>query len=211
LLDKAGAEFDRLRGEQRLPLVEIAGEIYVRAVPFANDFLAEKLEARGLRVRLVSGAEWIAYCSYLRRRRPGRNRVADGFSDYLQHRIETVARGAMGRHFAWPTPPSINEVLAEAKAYLNDGLEGEAVVTLGGALAGWRRRQLDAVVNVGPLECMPTKLAQAQFYYLAEEHGLLSLTLSFNGDPISADILDNFAYEVRSRFKCPKASHLACH
>jgi predicted CoA-substrate-specific enzyme activase len=206
LLDKAGDEFAKLRGEQRLPLVEIAGEIYVRAVPFANDFLAEKLEARGLRVRLASGVEWIAYCSYLRRRRPGRNRLADGFSEYLQHRIERIARDAMGAHFAWPTPPSITEVLGEAKVYLNDGLEGEAVVTLGGALARWRRRELDAVVNLGPLECMPTKLAQAQFHHLAEHHGLLSLTLSFNGDPISTDILDNFAYEVRSRFDRPTGS-----
>ncbi|HLP75674.1 MAG TPA: hypothetical protein VK327_02040 [Candidatus Paceibacterota bacterium] len=30
--------------------------------------------------------------------------------------------------------------------------------------------------------------------------GVLSLTLSFNGDPISAAALDNFAYEVKARF-----------
>jgi predicted nucleotide-binding protein (sugar kinase/HSP70/actin superfamily) len=201
LLHQAGAEFAAARVPRRLPVVEIAGEIYVRAVPFANNFLAEKLEARGLQVRLAPGYEWIAYCSFVRHRRPGRNRLSDAFSARLQHRIQTVALKAMGRHFGWPQAPSIEEILKTAQPYIDDALEGEAVVTLGGALEGWRRRQLDAVVNVGPLECMPTKLAQAQFHHLAERHGLQSLTLSFNGDPLSADVLDNFAYEVHSRFK----------
>ncbi len=200
LLDQAGAEFAAACVSRPLPLVEIAGEIYVRAVPFANDSLAEKLEARGLRVRLASGAEWVDYCSYLRRREPGRNRLRDAFSERLQHRIHAVAHKAIARHFGWPHPPSIEEILQTAQPYINDALEGEAVVTLGGALEAWRRRQIDAVVNVGPLECMPTKLAQAQFHHMAERDGLLSLTLSFNGDPLSADALDNFAYEVHSRF-----------
>ena len=46
---------------------------------------------------------------------------------------------------------------------------------------------------------MPTKIAEAQFHHVAEHEGLLSLTLSFNGDPISATALDNFAFEVKAR------------
>ena len=56
-------------------------------------------------------------------------------------------------------------------------------------------------MSVGPLECMPTKIAEAQFHQLAEREGLLSLTLAFNGDPISTTALDNFAFEVRSSFR----------
>jgi hypothetical protein len=56
-------------------------------------------------------------------------------------------------------------------------------------------------VNVGPLECMPTKIAEAQFHHLAERDGLLSLTLAFNGDPVSEAALDNFAFEVKARFQ----------
>ena len=46
----SGREFAALRGPGDLPCVELTGEIYVRGVDFGNDFLIEKLEARGLRV-----------------------------------------------------------------------------------------------------------------------------------------------------------------
>jgi hypothetical protein len=48
---------------------------------------------------------------------------------------------------------------------------------------------------------MPNKIAEAQFFHIAEQEGLLTLTLSLNGDPVDAEVLDNFAYEVQARFK----------
>ena len=52
----------------------------------------------------------------------------------------------------------------------------------------------DAVVSVGPLECMPNKIAESQFHHVSEREGLLSLTLSLNGDPVDPEILDAFAF-----------------
>ena len=57
------------------------------------------------------------------------------------------------------------------------------------------------MVSVGPLECMPNKLAEAQFHHVAEREGLLSLTLSLNGDPLDEAALDGFAFEVHRRFR----------
>jgi hypothetical protein len=48
---------------------------------------------------------------------------------------------------------------------------------------------------------MPNKIAESQFFHIAENEGLLSLTLSLNGDPLPPDALDNFAFEVHSRFR----------
>jgi hypothetical protein len=90
--------------------------------------------------------------------------------------------------------------LSAAEPYVSAALTGEAVLTVGAPLHEWRHRQIDALVNVGPLECMPTKIAEAQLHHVAEREGLLSLTLPFNGDPISAAALDNFAFEVKARF-----------
>jgi hypothetical protein len=56
-------------------------------------------------------------------------------------------------------------------------------------------------VSVGPLECMPNKIAEAQFYHLAEKEGLPSLTLPVNGDPVDEEVLANFAFHVRERFR----------
>ncbi len=201
LLEEAGAEFARLRGPGDLPLVELTGEIYVRAVEFSNDFLIEKLEKRGLRVHLAPKTEWLAYCGYTRAQQPGRNWLADRFSDLVQRRIEAAALAAIAPHLGWPAPPSTAEILATAEPYLSPALEGEAVLTLGASLHGWHHRHIDAVVCVGPLECMPTRIAEAQFQHLAEREGLLTLTLSFNGDPVNMTALDNFAFEVNARFQ----------
>ena len=201
LLKRAGAEFAAMRGPAELPLVELAGEIYVRAVEFSNDFLIEKLEARGLRVHLAPKTEWLNYCGYNQCREPGGNRLADHFSELVKKRIESAAFTAIAPHLGWTPPPTTAEALAAASPYVSDALHGEAVLTVGAPLHEWRHRQIDAVVNVGPLECMPTKIAEAQFHHVAEREGLLSLTLPFNGDPVSAAALDNFAFEVHARFQ----------
>jgi hypothetical protein len=199
LLERAGADFAKLRGPGELPEIELVGEIYLRSVGFSNDFIIEKLEARGLRVHLASQTEWVTYCGQVGRERRG-NRLPDRFGALVQHRIEALATAAMARHLGWPVPPSIPEILAVSQPYVNQALNGEAVLTVGSPLHAWRHGQIDAVLSVGPLECMPTKIAEAQFHHVTEREGLLSLTLSFNGDPINTAALDNFVFEVKERF-----------
>lgn len=119
----------------------------------------------------------------------------------MQHRVSAICLAAVAAHLGWPTPPSISESLSAAEPYINSALEGEAALTLGGALAAWRRRQIDGVLSVGPLECMPTKIAEAQFQHATQHERLPNLTLPFNGDPISTTALDNFAFEVHASFQ----------
>jgi hypothetical protein len=90
-------------------------------------------------------------------------------------------------------------VLAASAPYLREALEGEAVLTLGAPILGWRRGEIDAAVLVAPLECMPSKLAEAQFLHASEREGLLTLSLSLNGGPPDPEVLDAFAFEVRRR------------
>ncbi len=52
---------------------------------------------------------------------------------------------------------------------------------------------------MGPHECMPCKVAEAQFAHVGEEKGLISLTLALNGDPLDPEVLDRFAFEVKER------------
>ena len=78
------------------------------------------------------------------------------------------------------------------------------MLSVGAPLHEYRHGHIDAVLSIGPLECMPTKIAEAQWHHVAEREGVLSLTLGFNGDPINSAALDNFAFEVRERFKARK-------
>ena len=201
LLERAAGEFARLRGPGDRPCVELTGEIYVRGVEFANDSVAEKLEARGLRVHLAPKTEWVNYCGRIQRQMDERNRFTDGFSHLVQRRIENAAFSAMAAHLGWPPLPTPGEALAAAEPYVDAELYGEAVLTVGTPLHEYRHGHIDAVLSVGPLECMPTKIAEAQWHHVAEREGVLSLTLGFNGDPVSSAALDNFAFEVKERFK----------
>ncbi len=211
LLGRAASEFAALRRLGELPCVELTGEIYVRGVEFSNDSLIEKLEARGLRVHLAPKTEWVNYCGQIQRQIDGRNRFTDKFSQLVQRRIEQAAFAVMAPHLGWSPPPTTTEAFAAAEPYVDAALEGEAVLSVGAPLHEYRHGHIDAVLSVGPLECMPTKIAEAQWHHIAERDGVINLTLGFNGDPINSAALDNFAFEVKERFKAKKMSaHPMC-
>lgn len=205
ILQRAGREFSALRGPGELPVVELTGEIYVRGVDFSNDAIIEKLEARGLKVHLATKAEWINYCGDCASGAADQNVLAGGFNRIIRHQIQKTAFRAMAGALRWPPLPTTEAILRAAEPYVNSALEGEAVLTVGAPVREWRHGQIDAVLCVGPLECMPTKIAEAQYHHVAEREGILSLTLNFNGDPANAAVLDNFAYEVKSRFAAKQA------
>ena len=150
-------------------------------------------------MHLSPTTEWLNYCGHVGRRAKDHVGLSDHFSKLIQHRIESAALAVLAPRLGWPVPPAVSEALGAARPYVNDALEGEAVLTVGVPLHKWRRGQIAAVVSVGPLECMPAKIAEAQFHHVAEREGLLSLTLAFNGDPINTAALDNFAFEVKAR------------
>ena len=201
LLADAAQEFAAVRGPSDLPTVLVAGEIYVRCDPFANDFLIEKLEQRGLRAKLAPFHEWLEYTDLITRRGQVAPGLATRLSSFIQQRIQILTHRTMAAPLGWPPEATVAQSLAAVAPYVRAELSGEAVLTVGNPLHEWRAGRIDAVVSVGPLECMPNKIAEAQFFHVAEQEGLLSLTLSLNGDPIDSEVLDNFAFEVHARFK----------
>jgi predicted nucleotide-binding protein (sugar kinase/HSP70/actin superfamily) len=201
LLTRAAAAFAAVRGPDALPTVLVVGEIYVRCVPFANGFAVEELQRRGLRVQLAPVHEWLDYCDHQRRRSAPAWEFGPWLSDAIQARIQRAAYAAMDGAMGWPARPTTGDLLDAARPYLRDDLEGEAVLTLGNPLVAWRQGRIDGVLSVGPHECMPNKIAEAQFSHIAEREGLPAVTLPVNGDPVNPEVLDNFAFEVHARFR----------
>jgi predicted nucleotide-binding protein (sugar kinase/HSP70/actin superfamily) len=200
LLRRAGTELAAVKGRAERPTVLVAGEIYVRCEPFANDFLVRRLEEGGLRVRLAPPSEWLEYASELAAAAEGAG-LGEGLWTRLHRRILDVSHGAVAAALGWPARVSARAALRAATPYIRPDLWGEAVLTLGGAVHEWRRGAIDGAVSVGPLECMPNKIAEAQLFHVAEREGLPSLTLSVNGDPVDAATIDRFVYEVHTRFR----------
>lgn len=200
LLARAAGEFAAVRGTARLPTVLVVGEIYVRSNAFANDDVVARLEQRGMRVILAPCGEFIEYIDHLNRQERRRQDLGARIGTAAQERIRSVVHRTMARALGGDPRARIAETLAAADGYVPESLQCEAVLTVGAALQHWRAGSIDAVVNLGPLECMPTKVAEAQFFHIAQHEGLPSLTLALNGDPVNGETLDTFAYEVHERF-----------
>ncbi|MFL5302464.1 MAG: hypothetical protein ACJ79R_19215 [Anaeromyxobacteraceae bacterium] len=201
LLRGAAEELAAVKSQREVPNVLVVGEIYVRTEAFSNDFIAEQLERRGIRARLEPIAEFVQYSDYIAHKNGQKRGLGDHLEKVVRERILNLCHRATGEPLGWPAHAHVPEQLAAAKDYLREELEVESVLTIGVPVHAWRKKQIDAVVSVGPLECMPNKIAEAQFHHVAEKEGLLSLTLSLNGDPIDPEVLDGFAFEVHQRFR----------
>ncbi len=205
IIKAAAREFAGIRTEREEPTVMVVGEIYVRADPFANDFIIDKLERQGLRVRFAPIMEWFEYTDYFSRVVIGANGFSDQLGSLVQMRIQNHAYRVAARELGWPARTRVSESLKAAAPYIREDLIGEAVLTVGGPVHEWRHTLIDGVVNVGPLDCMPSKIAEAQLFHVREQEGLPSLTIPYNGDPVDPEIIDNFAFEIHRRFEMKKA------
>ncbi len=201
LIARASREFAALRGGADLPLVLVVGEIYLRNVRSANGDLVEALERRGIRARVAAVTEFLQFSDFLGARAKPKLTIGDRLNSWVRRRIEVVCHAAASEAMGWHVPPHVKQVLKAAAPWVRDALEGETVLTVGAAVDAWRRREVDGVLSVGPLECMPNKLAESQLVHIGEREELLSLTLSLNGDPIDPEPLDGFAIEVHARHR----------
>ncbi len=202
LLKRAGVAYQDITEERDIPEVLVVGEIYVRCDPFSNNFVVDKLEKRGIRCRFAPFNEWLEYTDYQDTRK---SNIPEYVTGYLQASIQHQLYFAMARIMGWHKRTTVQDSLLAAKPYIREQLSGEAVLTLGGPLHEWREGIIDGVVSVGPLECMPNKIAESQFFHVAEKEGLRSLTLHLNGDPVDPEVLDNFAYEIHAQYARKKA------
>ncbi|MFU8857432.1 MAG: acyl-CoA dehydratase activase-related protein [Deferrisomatales bacterium] len=207
VLAGAARELAAVKGEREIPSVLVVGEIYVRCAPFANDFVIDRLEARGIRSRFAPFYEWVEYCNYINTKEGRHKGLGDKATSLVQRRIQRLAWDAMAGALGWPSRMTVRHCLEAAAPWLREKLEVESVLTLGGPVYEWRRGHIDGVVSVGPLECMPNKIAESQFFHVAETEGLRSLTLSLNGDPVDPEVLDQFAYEIHEDFRRRRDRH----
>ncbi|HEX9242561.1 MAG TPA: acyl-CoA dehydratase activase-related protein, partial [Anaeromyxobacter sp.] len=200
LLGQIATEFAALRGPADLPAVLVVGEIYLRNVASANGRVVEELERRGIRTKVAPITEFLAFSDFIGARLKRRD-VGERISAWVRHKTEATIAKAVAKPMGWRLPTAIDEVVKMASPWVRDSLETETVLTVGASLDSWRRREVDGVVSVGPLECMPNKIAETQLVHIGEREGLGSLTFSLNGDPLDPEPLDAFALEVKARHK----------
>ena len=205
ILIRAAHDYAAIRdGSRRPPTVAVVGEIYARLDPFANDHIVEKLEARGIRARLAPFVEWLEYTTHLAELRvlQGRQLPTDvplsiGLTGLLQRVSSEALHRICAEALGWGPRTSVAATLSAALPYLHPDLRGEAVLTLGGPLHEFAEGLIDGVVIVGPHECMPCKIGEAQYGLAAERLGIPYLSIPVSGDPLDTEVLDRFAYDIR--------------
>jgi predicted CoA-substrate-specific enzyme activase len=209
LVREAAREFADARGApRRVPTVALVGEIYVRLDPFANDQLVKRLEAHGLRVQFAPFVEWLEYSNHLSEQRllQGRGISSDdplkaGFTGMVQRVTSRVLHGVCERALGWSERTEIPDVLLSGERFVHPALTGEAVLTVGGPMHEFERGQIDAVVVVGPHECMPCKVAEARFARIGETHRLPQLAVYSTGDGIDTEAVDRFAFDLWQQYR----------
>jgi len=77
----------------------------------------------------------------------------------------------------------------------------EAVLTVGGPIHEFEKGHVDAVVVVGPHECMPCKIAEGRFSRIGEKLGLPYLALYMGGDGSDIESIDRFAFDLKERHR----------
>ncbi|MFZ5427008.1 MAG: BadF/BadG/BcrA/BcrD ATPase family protein [Thermodesulfobacteriota bacterium] len=150
------------RNPEGMPVVSLAGEIYVRHDPISRQRLVRGLAARGFVVRTAPVAEWVYYTDWLQNKgitRSGglRGRLRQWFKRLSHHQARRafMPSGLLGGH-----APDVGEVMRLGSRHISPLLTGEAVLTVGSAF----REILDpscGIVCIGPFGCMPTRLAEA--------------------------------------------------
>lgn len=214
LLRDAAATFSKIYDARReMPTVSMVGEIYVRCDPAGNAFVVDKLQERGLRVRFAPFSEWIEYTTWVakKKRQQGQSRdprhpLLRELTAAVQSRVQAITYQAIAPALGWPRRTRVRDTVEAAAPYVNHKLFGEAVLTVGGPVHEHREGLIDGVLSVGPLECMPQKLSEAQFFHVAEKEGLLALTLPLNGEPFDVEVVENFVFEVKERFARRRAT-----
>ncbi len=201
LLRQCCQEMSAIKQGKEMPRVIVVGEIYVRCDPFANDFTIKRLEERGIRCTFAPFSEWLEYADYINFKTGDASGFGDRARNFIQAHVQKRTYAIAAKEMGWGARTSVKDTLAASHEYISPDLHGEAALTLGGPLHEWREGHVDGVVSVGPLECMPNKIDEAQFFHVAEEEGLPSLTISLNGDPQDTEVLDNFAYEVHTQHR----------
>lgn len=203
---EAAAAFKKIKTrDERLPLVGVVGEIYLRNNRFSNNHLIEKLEKLGLEVWLATFCEWPMYTSLDYRRDAFQDRdfkgfIQSGIQVFMQRRYEHKIANAFKRHIDLGDDYPVEKVMRLASNYLPIDFKGEAILTIGKAMEMVMEGAV-GIVNAMPFNCMPGTVVSSLSKKVSEDLGGVPwLNISYEGlrDSGEDTRLEAFADQVRA-------------
>ena len=170
-LHRAAAELSRIalkRPPHQVPVITLAGEIFVRRDGLSRQYLTEYLAARGFATACAPVAEWIHYSDYV---------INKGWSDHQHEGLRRKLGARLKQHvmrrderrikkilsgcgLVHAEPIRIGDIIDTARPYISPFLGGEAILTVGSAIKEVVSHSCGAIA-IGPFGCMPNRLSEA--------------------------------------------------
>jgi len=200
------------RATEPRPVIGIVGEIYVRSHKASNQDLVRQLESLGMETMTASIAEWVEYTTWssiqdarraFRWTRPGtwKELFSLYVTDWWQRHTYSKMLRPFARLLAGREDHPVVDIMDEADGLLTPELNGEAILSLGGALAYVDHNGFDGVVNAMPFTCMPSTIASAILKgQMRERAPYIYMVYDGTVIPNRETNLSTFAHQVTQRF-----------
>jgi len=163
-----------------VPRISLVGEIFVRRDSISRQDLTEKLADMGFATVCSPVAEWLHYCDYLvdkklvDARMSGRDRLSFALKKKIMRKYEKNIKKALSDSgLVHAEPVNIKSIVKTAMPYISDKLTGEAVLTVGSAIAEIASHAC-GVIAIGPFGCMPNRLSEAILTEIMNREGKLA-------------------------------------
>jgi len=152
---------------EKVPVISMVGEIYVRRDEFSRKNIAEYLESQGFMVRIAPLAEYLCYSNYVISTGLGERQftLAEKMKMQLVARIQEWWEGRIKALFS-QTGLYHAEMIDIAKTIdgvthlVNKNMRGETILTIGLSM----REILNdscGIIAIGPFGCMPSRIAES--------------------------------------------------
>jgi predicted nucleotide-binding protein (sugar kinase/HSP70/actin superfamily) len=155
------------RPPETVPVITLAGEIFVRRDALSRQYLTERLAKKGFATICAPIAEWVLYCNYMVE--AGLNpenmsmleklkfKIRSKFQARYEKRIKSILSASGLVH---PDPLNMKTIINNASPFISRNLPGEAVLTVGGSMTEVVTHSC-GVIAIGPFGCMPNRLSEA--------------------------------------------------
>jgi predicted nucleotide-binding protein (sugar kinase/HSP70/actin superfamily) len=211
-LRDAARELGRIPLKQpadEVPVITLAGEIFVRRDGLSRRRLTEYLAERGFATACAPVSEWILYTDKVAR---------EGWSDYRHNGVKARLRAWVkhqmmirderriltalsGSGLVHAEPVGLDRIIEAASPHISPHLCGEAILTVGSALEAVGSKTC-GVIAIGPFGCMPNRLSEA---ILTEVMKLPFLAIESDGLPFPQQT------EAKLEAFCLRAARLHRH
>lgn len=198
-------DFDSIKKtEEKKPFIGIIGEIFVRSHRFSNEDLVKKIEALGGTVWLAPVEEWLYYVNYISLRKAWMRKEWSAILEFslkrlIQRRIEHRLHKLFNA-MRTLREPGTKEILRNARPYIPETFEGEAILSIGKAI-DLIKNGASGIINAMPFGCMPGTIVTSIMKSVSRDFGIPFISIPYDGTESATNnlLIEAFMQQVKER------------